>query len=250
VTTVGIIGDTLQKKETLGISSKQVGLIGTIYISGAVIGALLFGLIADRFGRKKLFLVTPTIYLVSTLASSFSWNYYSFVAFNFFAGVGIGGEYSAINSAINEFIPARVRGWVDLVINGSYWLGAMIGAAASVLFLDPHIFKPNIGWRLPFMIGSSIGLVIVTCRLFLPESPRWLMTHGRVEDAEMIVRRIEDGIERRSGVQLPVPTNTIVLKQGGLSFAAVVKQIFCNYFSRAVLSFTLVRTIFRVRFGT
>lgn len=240
VTTVGIIGDTLKKQSALGISSQQVGIIGTVYIAGAVFGSLVFGWLADKYGRKKFFVVTPAIILCSSFATAFSWDYYSFLVCNFFTGLGIGGEYSAMNSAINEFIPARVRGIVDLAINGSYWMGAAIGATASLLFLDEEIVPTNLGWRLPFGIGAVICLFIIITRLFLPESPRWLMTHNRLHEAEEIVRRIEANIERQKNITLEMPLQMLTLKIGGLSFPQIVSEILNNYLSRAFLSLALM----------
>ncbi|KAL6073336.1 MFS transporter, variant 2 [Balamuthia mandrillaris] len=242
VTSLGIIGDTLKEEDTLHISSKQVGLLGTIYILGAVTGALFFGIISDKYGRKRLFIITPAVYLTATFASAFSWNFESFASFIFFVGLGIGGEYSAMNSAINEFIPARVRGIVDLAINGSYWFGAAIGAAASILFLDRDIFPANIGWRLPAGIGSVLGIIIILTRMFLPESPRWLMTHNRLEEAEAIVSGIESKIERQKGIVLDVPRNTITINTSSkaLNIFRVLHEIFRNYWSRAILSLALM----------
>jgi len=222
------------------ISEQQVGVIGSVYIAGAVTGSLVFGLLSDRFGRKKFFVVTPAIILLASFATPFSWNFYSFVAFNFFTGLGIGGEYSAMNSAINEFIPARVRGFVDLAINGSYWMGAAIAASASLLFLDENIVPRNIGWRLPFAIGAVICVFIIVTRIFLPESPRWLMTHGRVQEAEAIVQKIESGIERGKNIKLDMPNRKITLKIGGLTLVQIISQIFKNYLSRAFLGLCLM----------
>ena len=158
-----------------------------------MLGALFFGWLTDRLGRKKLFFITLTVYLVATAATATSWNIASFALFRFLTGAGIGGEYAAINSTIQELIPARVRGWTDLVINGSFWVGAAMGALGSLVLLDPTVIDPDIGWRLAFLIGASLALVIFFMRLWIPESPRWLMTHGRAEEA----RRVIAGIEAR-----------------------------------------------------
>ena len=162
-----------------------------------MLGALFFGWLTDRLGRKKLFFITLMVYLVATAATAFSWNLWSFMLFRFLTGAGIGGEYAAINSTIQELVPARVRGWTDLVINGSFWIGAAAGAAASIVLLDPAVIDPELGWRLAFLIGAVLGLVIFFMRLWLPESPRWLMTHGRAEEAERIVKDIERDFIRR-----------------------------------------------------
>jgi MFS family permease len=154
-------------------------------------GALFFGWLTDRLGRKRLFFITLVVYLLATAATALSWNIWSFALFRFLTGAGIGGEYTAINSAIQELVPARYRGWTDLVINGSFWVGAAVGAAASIVLLDPAVLAPDVGWRLAFLIGAVLGLVIFLMRLWLPESPRWLMTHGRVEDANKVLDQIE-----------------------------------------------------------
>ena len=146
--------------------------------AGAVLGAFFFGWLTDRLGRKKLFTITLAVYLLATAATGLSWNIWSFALFRFLTGAGIGGEYTAINSTIQELIPARLRGWTDLLINGSFWVGAAMGAAGSLVLLDPQFIDPAIGWRLAFLIGATIGLVIVLMRLWIPESPRWLVTHG------------------------------------------------------------------------
>ncbi|HEX6609709.1 MAG TPA: MFS transporter, partial [Hyphomicrobiaceae bacterium] len=161
------------------------------YLAGAVLGAIFFGWLTDRLGRKKMFFITLTVYLIATAATAFAWNFWSFVLFRFLTGAGIGGEYTAINSTIQELIPARVRGWTDLVINGSFWLGAAIGAAGSIVLLDPALFDPDMGWRLAFLIGAMLSIIIFFLRMWIPESPRWLMTHGRADEAAAVVAGIE-----------------------------------------------------------
>jgi MFS family permease len=156
-----------------------------------VLGALLFGYATDRFGRKKLFFITVAVYLIGTALSAFSWNFWSYAFFRAVTGAGIGGEYAAINSAIDELIPARVRGRVDLIINGSYWVGAAIGAAATLVLLDPRRIPIWLGWRLAFGIGATLGLIVIFFRRWIPESPRWLMIHGRNDEAERIVNEVE-----------------------------------------------------------
>jgi MFS family permease len=179
-----------------------VGLASSFYLAGAVLGALFFGWLTDRLGRKRLFSITLGLYLVSTAATALSWDFYSFSLFRFLTGAGIGGEYTAIASAIQEFIPARYRGWTDLVINGSFWIGAAIGAASSVVLLDPAVLAPDFGWRAAFFIGALLGLFILLLRAWIPESPRWLVTHGRLEEAQAVLADIEDRHRRRSG---PLP---------------------------------------------
>ena len=191
VTLAGALGGVLTRSETLGLSDAQVGASATCYLAGAVLGALLFGYGTDRFGRKKLFFITVAVYLIGTALSGFSWNFWSYVFFRAVTGAGIGGEYAAINSAIDELIPARVRGRVDLMINGSYWIGAAMGAAATLVLLDPRYFPVWLGWRCAFGIGATLGLIVIFFRRWIPESPRWLMIHGRNVEAEAIVAQVE-----------------------------------------------------------
>ncbi len=191
VTLAGSLGGILTRHETLGLTDTEVGATATCYLAGAVIGALLFGYGTDRFGRKKLFFITVAVYLIGTALSAFSWNFASYAFFRALTGAGIGGEYAAINSAIDELIPARVRGRVDLMINGSYWVGAALGSGATVILLDPNRFPISLGWRFAFGIGATLGLVVIFFRRWIPESPRWLMIHGRNAEAEEIVDEIE-----------------------------------------------------------
>jgi MFS family permease len=191
VTLAGAVAPALKQSPLLHFSNAEVGLVSSAYLAGAVLGALFFGWLTDRLGRKRLFFITLALYLVATAATALSWNLWSFALFRFLTGAGIGGEYTAINSAIQELIPARYRGWTDLVINGSFWLGAAVGAAASIILLDPAVLAPDMGWRFAFLIGALLGLVILLMRMWLPESPRWLMTHGRIAEANRVV----DGIE-------------------------------------------------------
>ena len=193
VTLAGALAGALKDSPVLRFSNADVGYAASAYLAGAVLGAILFGWMTDRLGRKKLFFVTLSVYLVATALTAASWNLASFALFRFLTGAGIGGEYAAINSTIQELIPARVRGWSDLVINGSFWIGAAMGALGSLVLLDPNVINPEIGWRLAFLIGATLALVIFFMRLWLPESPRWLMTHGRAEEAHRVV----DGIEAR-----------------------------------------------------
>jgi MFS family permease len=193
VTLAGSLAGALKDSPALRFGNADIGLAASAYLAGAVLGALFFGWLTDRLGRKKLFFVTLTVYLVATAATATSWNIASFALFRFITGAGIGGEYAAINSTIQELIPARVRGWSDLVINGSFWVGAAMGAVGSLVLLDPNVIDPDHGWRLAFLIGASLALVIFFMRFWIPESPRWLMTHGRTEEA----RRVIAGIEAR-----------------------------------------------------
>ena len=191
VTLAGAVAGALKQSAVLQFTNTQVGLAGSAYLAGAVLGAIFFGWLTDRLGRKKMFFITLTVYLIATAATAFAWNFWSFVLFRFLTGAGIGGEYTAINSTIQELIPARVRGWTDLVINGSFWLGAALGAAGSIVLLDPALFDPDMGWRLAFLIGAMLSIVIFFLRMWIPESPRWLMTHGRADEAAAVVAGIE-----------------------------------------------------------
>ncbi len=191
VTLAGALSGTLKESSTLGLSNSEIGSAGSAYLVGAVAGALFFGWLTDRLGRKKLFFITIAVYLTATAATALSWDFWSFAIFRFLTGAGIGGEYTAINSTIQELVPARMRGWTDLAINGSFWVGAALGAAGSLVLLDPAIIDPAIGWRLAFLIGAALGMIIFVMRLWIPESPRWLLTHGQPERAEAVVAQIE-----------------------------------------------------------
>jgi MFS family permease len=212
VTLVGAVAGALKQSPVLQFSSTDIGLAASAYLAGAVLGALFFGWLTDRIGRKKLFFVTLTVYLIATAATAFSWNFWSFMVFRFLTGAGIGGEYAAINSTIQELIPARVRGWTDLVINGSFWLGAAIGAVASIALLDPALLPVDIGWRAAFAIGALLSTVIFVMRMWIPESPRWLVTHGRAAEAEAIVAGIERSLGRQGHVLSDGPFPRIRLR--------------------------------------
>src|SRR6187397_256901 len=181
VTLAGSLAGALKESPSLRFSNTDIGLASSAYLAGAVLGALFFGWLTDRLGRKTLFFVTLTVYLLATAATAFSWNLWSFLIFRFITGAGIGGEYAAINSTIQELIPARVRGWTDLVINGSFWIGAALGALGAIVLLDRDVIDPEYGWRAAFLIGAVLAGIVFFMRLWLPESPRWLMTHGRPE---------------------------------------------------------------------
>ena len=210
VTMVGSLGSRLQDREALGLSATDVGFSATVYLVGAVIGSLVFGYLTDRYGRKRLFMVTLGWYLVATLLTAFSWNLWSFLAFRFLTGLGIGGEYSAINSTIDELIPSARRGWVDLAINGTYWFGAILGSGASIVLLNPNFVDQHFGWRFAFGIGAVLAVSIIFIREGIPESPRWLLTHGRAEEAERVTVRIERIVrEQRGGAELPAARGTM-----------------------------------------
>src|SRR6187401_2344263 len=194
VTLAGSLGGILTRRETLGLTDTQVGASATFYLAGAVIGALVFGYGTDRLGRKKLFFITVAVYLVATGLTAFSWSFASYAFFRALTGAGIGGEYAAINSAIDELIPARFRGRVALMINGSYWVGAALGSGATLVVLDPRWMPIYLGWRLAFGIGALLGLTVIFFRRWIPESPRWLMIHGQNQQAEEIVADVEQKI--------------------------------------------------------
>jgi len=212
VTLAGAVAGVLKQSPVLNFSNTDVGLAGAAYLAGAVVGAIFFGWLTDRLGRKKLFFITLAVYLTATAATAFSWNFWSFAVFRFLTGAGIGGEYAAINSTIQELIPARVRGWTDLVINGSFWLGAALGAAGSIILLDPALFAADTGWRLAFLIGAALSVIIFFMRMWLPESPRWLMTHGRAEEARAIVSDIEAQFVRQGHILSAEPLPLIRLR--------------------------------------
>ena len=241
VTMVGSVASRMTEDGSgIDISSGQIGIAAAFYVAGACLGALLFGQLTDMYGRKKLFLITLAVYITATTATAFSFAPWYFFAMRFFTGAGIGGEYAAINSAIDELIPARVRGRVDLTINGSYWLGSMGGAALALVFLDQNIFATNIGWRLAFGVGAVLGLLIMVVRRHVPESPRWLFIHGREEEAEKIVSSIEEGIEEETGDDLPDPEQSIKVRQRErIPFKEIAKTAFKLYPRRAWLGFML-----------
>ena len=199
VTLVGSLSAILERPDTLGLSAQQIGWSGSAYVGGAVIGALFFGRLADLSGRKRLFLLTLGVYLFATLATAFSYSFTTFVICRFFTGFGIGGEYSAINSAIDELVPARVRGRVNLAINGSFWIGAALGAGMSLVLLDTAWFNTNVGWRIGFGLGALLAIAMLLVRRDVPESPRWLLTHGRHEEAARTVASIESAVARQHG---------------------------------------------------
>src|SRR5919204_1683313 len=191
---VSTVGTVLTDRHTLHLSSADVGLLGSVYLLGEVVGALVFGRISDLVGRKKIFIATLATYLLASGIAGLSFSLWFLLLFRFIAGTGIGGEYTAINSAIDELIPSYYRGRTDIAVNGTYWAGAMIGAVATIFLLNPHLLPINVGWRIGFFIGPTIGLFVIYLRYILPESPRWLMTHGREQEAERIVDEIEEQV--------------------------------------------------------
>ncbi len=242
VTIVGSLSGILAQSRTLGLSSSDIGLTATSYLTGAVLGSLFFGYLTDKLGRKKIFNVTLVLYLSATALTAFSWDLWSFAAFRFLTGAGIGGEYSAINSAIDELIPARVRGTVDLIINGSFWVGTAIGSAGSLIFLNENIFPASIGWRLGFALGAFLGLAVLVMRQFIPESPRWLITHGKIKEARVIVREIEEDVRHRMHIkELPEPAGTIEINpKFRVGIQQMAKAILRSYARRSLLGLCLM----------
>ena len=194
VTLAGALSGALKESPTLRFTNFDIGFANSAYLAGAVLGALGFGWLTDRIGRKKLFFITLALYLTATAATALSWSVASYALFRFLTGAGIGGEYTAINSTIQELVPARYRGWTDLIINGSFWIGAAIGAVSAIVLLDPALIGPDLGWRLAYLTGACLGLVVFVMRMWIPESPRWLMIHGRPDQAHAIVDEIERSV--------------------------------------------------------
>jgi MFS family permease len=242
VTIVGAIAGVLQEPQTLHLSAVQVAGAGTAYLIGAVVGALFFGRLTDMLGRKKLFMITLSVYLVATILTAFSMNYVWFFVMRLFTGSGIGGEYAAINSAIDELIPARVRGWTDLAINGTWWVGTAAGAAATVFLTNPHILPPDLGWRFAFGIGAVLGLAILLVRRYVPESPRWLMMHGRFDEANQVVSSIEREVMKEDSIaELPPPQGTMLIRpQGAVKFTALARVMLRDYPTRSALGLSLM----------
>src|SRR3954463_1239465 len=239
VTIVGNLSGRLAEPGSgLDITQSQVsGVAGALYVAGACVGALFFGWLTDRFGRKKLFLLTLAVYLVATVATAFSMTPAWYFAARFFTGFGIGGEYAAINSAIDELIPARHRGRIDIIINGTFWLGALLGALITVPLLQD--LPVNVGWRIAFALGAVLAVVILLVRRSVPESPRWLVIHGRAREADEIVQSIEDTVERETGQRLEEVEETIRIRQRhSTTFTEIARTIFARYPKRAVLGFS------------
>jgi MFS family permease len=242
VTLAGSVAGALKASPALGFSDAEVGLAGSAYLLGAVIGALFFGWLTDRLGRKKLFFITIAVYLTATALTGASWDGWSFFLFRFFTGAGIGGEYAAINSTIQELIPARYRGFTDLVINGSFWVGAALGAIVAVALLNPAVINPETGWRLAFLVGAALGIVVFVMRMWIPESPRWLVIHGREAEAEAAVAEIEGrfrkggavlaAVEDKSGIRLRARLHT--------PLSEVFDTLFRKYRTRTLVGLTLM----------
>jgi MFS family permease len=241
VTVVGSIGPMLKDRETLGLSDAEVGWAGTLYLAGAIVGALVFGHLTDRLGRKKLFTITLGIYLAGAALTACSWEFWSFAVFRMVTGMAIGGEYSAINSAIDELIPARVRGRVDLIVNGTFWVGAAAGALASLVLLNPNIVPVWLGWRLAFGLGALVGVAMILARHYVPESPRWLLTHGRGEEAEKIMDDIETMAVGPDGrASLPPIHQRFTFRPTSIGFGVILHTLLVRYRSRALLGLVLI----------
>jgi MFS family permease len=241
VTIIGAIAPVLQSPQTLGLSAGEIGAAGSAYVTGAVLGALLFGWLTDRFGRRLVFYLTLIVYLAGVLLTATSWSFWSFALFRAITGFGIGGEYAAINSAIDELIPARYRGRIDLLVNGSFWLGAVAGSGASLLFLNSDIFALNVGWRLGFAIGGVLGLGILLLRHHVPESPRWLITHGWDREADKTITEIERRVRSDTGAELAQPRDRLVVHpRKSFGFGLIFRAMLGKYRGRSALALALM----------
>jgi MFS family permease len=240
VTVVGSLGPALERPDTLGLTAGEIGWAASAYIGGAVVGALFFGRLADSLGRKRMFLVTLAVYLVATVCTAFSFGLWSFAFCRFFTGFGIGGEYAAINSAVDELIPARVRGTVDLAINGSFWVGAAMGAGLTIVLLEPSLVGARVGWRLAFLLGGVLGVAILLVRRHVPESPRWLIRHGRAEEAERVVTEIERQVAAQHGRLAPVSERLAMRALPSPGWSEIARLMATRYRRRALLGLVLM----------
>src|ERR1700691_5840042 len=241
VTLAGALSGALKDSPTLQFTNFDVGLANSAYLAGAVLGALGFGWLTDRVGRKKLFFITLALYLTATAATALSWNLASYALFRFLTGAGIGGEYTEINSTIQELVPARYRGWTDLVINGSFWIGAAMGATSAIVLLDPHLIGPDLGWRLAYLTGACLGLIVFVMRMWIPESPRWLMIHGQPERAGASVEDIERSVAGH--VQDPHQHAWPKIKlrmRDHTPLSEVARTLFCPYRQRSLVGLALM----------
>ncbi|OLB28294.1 MAG: MFS transporter [Ktedonobacter sp. 13_2_20CM_2_56_8] len=242
VTIIGSIAGVLKEPQTVHFTDVQISGAGTFYLLGAVLGALFFGRLTDRLGRKMLFMITLGVYLIATVATAFSFSFIWFAACRFLTGAGIGGEYAAINSAIDELIPARARGWTDLAINGTWWVGTAVGAVLTTVLLNPNLLPVDVGWRLAFGMGAILGMAILFVRRYVPESPRWLMMHGRFDEADQVVSMIEHEIMREDRIQsLPEPQGSMLIRpQGTVSYGKIARAMLKDYPTRSLLGFALM----------
>jgi MFS family permease len=244
VSIVSALGPVLTHTTTLHFTESEVGLTASAYLAGSVFGAIVFSYLTDRQGRKKWFMFTLLLYLVATVLTALSWNLWSFMLFRFLTGMGIGGEYAAINSAIDELIPARWRGYTNLAINGTWWLGTAAGALLTIVLLNPYLIPEYLGWRLCFGLGAVLGVSIVLIRRIIPESPRWLMTHQRVQEADAVVSSIEDQITRDHGLtSLPIAEGSILVHaRPHVTLGTVARQLWTHYPRRTMLGIALMTT--------
>jgi MFS family permease len=240
VTLAGTLSGELRASSGLSLSDTQIGVAGSSYLCGAVVGAFFFGWLTDRLGRKKLFSITLAVYLTATAATGLSWDAWSFILFRFLTGAGIGGEYAAINSAIQELIPARMRGWTDLLINGSFWIGAAMGAGGSIILLNPNVIDPEYGWRLAFLVGTIIGLSILVIRHWVPESPRWLMTHGFIKEADAAVTDIEKQLQPAGDAGTRKAPRVRLRMRDHTPLAEVARALFKTYRLRTLVGLALM----------
>jgi MFS family permease len=240
VTLVGAIAGVLREPQTLNLRDTQIGAAASAYLAGAIVGSLVFGRLTDSFGRRRLFLVTLAIYLGATLLTGLSFGFVSFAIFRALTGAGIGGECAAINSAIDELVPAGVRGRVDLVINATYWLGTALGAASTIVLLDPRFVPLALGWRLAFGLGATLGAIVIAMRRHLPESPRWLLLHGRVAEAERVVRAIEDEVTREKGPLPPPGPARLLQVKGTVKLGWITRVLLRHHLRRTILGLSLM----------
>jgi len=241
VTLTGAVSGVLQNPATLHLDSEQIGGLGSFYLAGAVVGALVCGHLTDRHGRAKLFFATLAIYLAGTLATAFTWDFSSMAVCRVITGFGIGGEYAAINSAIDELIPARVRGQVNLTINGSYWIGTALGSLATLVLLDPKFFPIDVGWRAGFFIGALFGFAVLFARRYVPESPRWLTIHGQHEKAMRIIAEIEARVAERHKTALAAADDVLIIQpRMHIGFRRIAQTLVRDYPRRALLGLVLI----------
>ena len=239
VTLAGALSGALKQSPRMAFSNFDIGFANSAYLAGAVLGALGFGWLTDRIGRKKLFFITLALYLSATAATALSWGVASYALFRFLTGAGIGGEYTAINSTIQELVPARYRGWTDLLINGSFWIGAAIGATSAIILLDPAVIGPDHGWRLAYLTGACLGLIVLVMRMWIPESPRWLMIHGHPDQAEAIVGEIEKSVTGHVHGSETIPKIKIRMRDH-TPLGEVATTLFTTYRQRSLVGLSLM----------
>jgi len=241
VTLAASLATAIRDTPSMRMGAAEIGYAGSAYLVGAVIGAVLFGWLADRWGRRKVFFVTLMLYIAATIATGFAWDVWSFAFFRALTGAGIGGEYAAVNSAIQELIPARRRGATDLAVNGTFWGGAAIAAVISLVVLDPDVIDPEIGWRGAFIIGGALALGVLLLRRAIPESPRWLMLNGGPGEAERVVAEIEADVTKDRGTLPPVEYGPIRLRRRGHTpIREVLRAMFVTHRDRTILGLVLM----------